>query len=214
MEKKEREKSTPFSVIKRCNQRHPDARAYSCQFFKKHRLRRLQNHRFVYRAAPLCSRGGALLLQRVLTDIRTTSDITNLCQSYKEGHQVSLLLADPVLPIRQQKHIVKEGVHLWGRLQQPYHGGEPHHMGGVDQELDNTVSCGAVQACTDFIHQQHPLHQQAHRCQPLVCCSLYAPGKVVMLIAVAMLQMLRCCLQFGCTVCDNAGFRLVRGPSG
>ncbi len=74
--------------------------------------------------------------------------------------QQDVIKEEARLPVSEQQDIIKDGVDLRRWLQQAYHGGEAHHMGGVRQELDHAVGGGAVQACADLIHQQHTLHHQ------------------------------------------------------
>lgn len=66
------------------------------------------------------------------------------------------------LPIGEQQNIIKDGVDFWRGLQQAYHGGKAHDMGGVGQELGHTVGSGAVQAGADLVHQQHTLQPCTH----------------------------------------------------
>lgn len=78
------------------------------------------------------------------------------------------------VPVRQQQHVVKEGVHLRRRLQQAYHGGQAQHTRGVAQELDHAVGGGAVQPGADLIHQQHALHSTT---PAAVMCKLDCAGR-------------------------------------
>ena len=59
--------------------------------------------------------------------------------------------------LRHQHDIIKEVVGLRGRLQQGHQQGALQNVAEIGQALSDEEGGGAVQACADFIHEQHLL---------------------------------------------------------
>lgn len=59
-----------------------------------------------------------------------------------------------VYTFRQQKDVIKQVVHLWGRLQQADDNGCIAQMCKISQALDDLEGGAAVQAGADFIHEE------------------------------------------------------------